>query len=76
MKLAMARYAKAMQAICEGHTLASFRKDETGQDLVEYSLLLAFIALAVIGLMGNVGGSVSTLWSSVVSGLTAATSVS
>lgn len=40
-------------------------KEEDGQDLVEYSLLLAFIALAVIALMTSVKGSLTTLWTTV-----------
>jgi Flp pilus assembly pilin Flp len=31
-------------------------QDEAGQDLVEYSLLLAFIAMAAIALLPSAGG--------------------
>ena len=41
----------------------SFRKDEAGQDLIEYTLLLAFVALASAALFISAGGSVNTIWS-------------
>jgi Flp pilus assembly pilin Flp len=37
--------------------------DETGQDLVEYSLLLAFIALAGAAALIGIGGNIAGLWS-------------
>jgi len=43
-----------------------FRKfihDEQGQDLVEYTLLLAFVALASAALFINAGTSIKTVWS-------------
>lgn len=43
----------------------AFWKEEDGQDLVEYSLLLAFIALATIGVLTTVQGSLKTLWGTV-----------
>jgi Flp pilus assembly pilin Flp len=43
----------------------AFFKEEDGQDLVEYSLLLAFIALAAITVLSNVKTSISGLWSKV-----------
>ena len=39
-----------------------FWRDEDGQDLIEYSLLLAFVALASAALFINVGQSVSVIW--------------
>ena len=33
-----------------------------GQDLVEYSLILAFVVLAGAGAMILMGGSIGTLW--------------
>lgn len=40
-------------------------QEEDGQDLVEYSLLLAFIALATIGVLTTVQGSIKTLWGTI-----------
>ncbi len=42
--------------------LLHFIKGNDGQDLVEYSLLLAFIALAGVGSYLTLGGHVTTLW--------------
>ena len=48
--------------------------EETGQDLVEYSLLLAFIALAAVALLNSASGSIKTLWQDISKALTSATS--
>jgi Flp pilus assembly pilin Flp len=53
----------------------NFSADEGGQDLVEYSLLLAFLALATIGLLTNANTSLSSLWGTVSSSLTSANTV-
>jgi Flp pilus assembly pilin Flp len=45
--------------------MKSFWQEEDGQDLVEYSLLMAFIALAAVGVLGTVKNSISTIWTSV-----------
>jgi Flp pilus assembly pilin Flp len=37
-------------------------RDEQGQDLIEYTLLLAFVALASAALFIGSGTSVSTIW--------------
>ena len=56
------------------HTFVdSFIKEEDGQDLVEYSLLLAFIGLAATALLTTVKGSISALWGKVNSKLSTAT---
>ncbi len=39
-----------------------FLKDEQGQDLIEYTLLLAFVALASAALFISAGGSVKAIW--------------
>jgi pilus assembly protein Flp/PilA len=43
----------------------SFLKEEDGQDMVEYCLLLAFIGLAATGILTTVKGSINTLWTTV-----------
>ena len=40
----------------------NFLKDERGQDLVEYTLLLAFVAIASAALFISAGGSISNIW--------------
>ncbi|HLK18467.1 MAG TPA: Flp family type IVb pilin [Bryobacteraceae bacterium] len=42
--------------------LKQFLRDEQGQDLIEYTLLLAFVALASAALFINAGGSISAIW--------------
>jgi len=49
-----------------------FLRDESGQDLIEYTLLLAFVALASAALFIGAGGSVQGIWSTTNSQLTAA----
>lgn len=41
---------------------ANFIHEEQGQDLIEYTLLLAFVALASAALFISSGGSVATIW--------------
>jgi Flp pilus assembly pilin Flp len=45
-------------------------RDEQGQDLIEYTLLLAFVALASAALFIGTGGSVNTIWSAASNNLT------
>lgn len=56
--------------------LNSFLKDEQGQDLIEYTLLLAFVALAAAALFTNVGTSVSSIWTNASSRTAAAATAS
>ncbi len=43
--------------------LKNFLKDESGQDLIEYTLLMAFVALASASLFLSAGNSVQGIWS-------------
>jgi Flp pilus assembly pilin Flp len=52
--------------------LFNFVKDEQGQDLIEYTLLLAFVCLASAALFISAGGSVSGIWTAANSRLAAA----
>ena len=54
--------------------LKNFLKEEDGQDLIEYTLLMAFVALASAALFIGAGGSVKGIWSTTNSQLTAANS--
>jgi Flp pilus assembly pilin Flp len=40
-----------------------FWNEEDGQDLVEYTLLLAFVALASAALFISAGGNINVIWS-------------
>lgn len=48
-----------------------FSRQETGQDLVEYGLIVAFIALAVLAAMRNVESGVVSVFTSVATSHTA-----
>ena len=50
----------------------NFVKDEKGQDLIEYTLLMAFVALASAALFIGAGGSIKNIWSTTNSQLAAA----
>ena len=56
------------------HSITSFLRDEQGQDLVEYALLIAFIALACIIALQNLGGAINATYNSISSSLTGAVS--
>jgi Flp pilus assembly pilin Flp len=43
--------------------LRDFLVEDDGQDLIEYSLLMAFVALASAGLFMKAGKSVTGIWS-------------
>lgn len=52
--------------------LKNLLKDEQGQDLIEYTLLMAFVALASAALFIGAGGSIKGIWSVTNSQLAAA----
>ena len=56
------------------NSFRSFVADEQGQDLIEYTLLMAFVALASAALFLGAGGSISGIWSTTNSQLVAANS--
>lgn len=52
----------------------SFLKEEDGQDLIEYCLLLAFIGLGATVALTTIKGSINTLWTTVNTKLTSVNS--
>jgi Flp pilus assembly pilin Flp len=52
--------------------LKSFCNDESGQDLIEYTLLMAFVALASAAIFISAGNSISGIWTNANSQLSAA----
>jgi Flp pilus assembly pilin Flp len=42
--------------------IMQFVKDEQGQDLIEYTLLMAFIALASAAVFIGAGRNLNTIW--------------
>jgi len=52
----------------------NFLRDEQGQDLIEYTLLLAFVALASAALFIGAGNSVKGIWTATNTQLSSANS--
>jgi Flp pilus assembly pilin Flp len=52
----------------------NFMNDEQGQDLIEYTLLLAFVALASAAIFIGAGNSISGIWNTTSSKLSNANS--
>lgn len=52
--------------------LRNLLNDEQGQDLIEYTLLMAFVALASAALFIGAGGSVKGIWAATNTQLAAA----
>ena len=53
-------------------TMKSFWQEDAGQDLVEYSLLLGFLALGSLALLSSAGTSVKSIWSTISTNLSSA----
>lgn len=51
-----------------------FVREEEGQDLIEYTLVLAFIALAAVAIFSSMGNDISTIWTSISEQMSAAAS--
>jgi pilus assembly protein Flp/PilA len=49
--------------------LVNLMQDESGQDLVEYALLAALVALAAATAIGKVGSEISSVFTSVAAQL-------
>jgi Flp pilus assembly pilin Flp len=49
-------------------------REEQGQDLIEYTLMLAFVALASAALFSTAGTSINQIWSKTNSQLSTAAS--
>jgi Flp pilus assembly pilin Flp len=54
--------------------LAYLWRDERGQDLIEYTLMLAFVALASAALFSSARSSINLIWSKASSQLSTAAS--
>lgn len=49
-----------------------FCSEQDGQDIIEYSLLLLFIAIACLSFVGNGRNAVNSIWTSANSRITTA----
>ena len=54
-------------------TFIRFAKDEDGATAIEYGLIAALVSVAAIGALTAMGGSLSTMFNTVSSSLSAAT---
>jgi len=54
------------------NAVTAFGKEEDGQDLVEYSLLLGVFALAGAGLLSGMGTTIESVFTTVNSGMSLA----
>jgi pilus assembly protein Flp/PilA len=50
----------------------ALRSDESGQDLAEYALLIALIAIVVIAAVTLLGGNIRTVFNNIAGALTPA----
>jgi Flp pilus assembly pilin Flp len=55
---------------------ARFIREEAGQDIIEYSLLAAFISISGYLILQSIGSSVNTIYTNVQTATTAASSAS
>lgn len=51
------------------HFVKQLARDEQGQDLVEYALIVAAVGLALITTVNNLSAAVVSLYSSITAGL-------
>jgi Flp pilus assembly pilin Flp len=56
--------------------LRNFWNEDQGQDLIEYTLLMAFVALASAALFLGAGSSIKGIWSQTATNLASANSAS
>jgi pilus assembly protein Flp/PilA len=54
--------------------LRRLREDASGQDLIEYALLIALISLVAIGSITAAGTSINAVWNKISANLAAAAS--
>jgi Flp pilus assembly pilin Flp len=55
--------------------VSSFVNDEQGQDLIEYTLLLAFVALASAAVFIGAGTSITGIWNTANTKLASAAAI-
>jgi len=51
------------------NTLKTFMKDENGATAIEYGLIAALVAVAIVGALTTLGGSLTTMFGTVNSDL-------
>ena len=51
-----------MRVLRLGEAIRKLRSDDSGQDLLEYALLVSLIVIAAIGAVDTVGGTIKTIF--------------
>ena len=60
-----------LAGICTA-VLRRFRRDESAQDLIEYALLIALVALVAVGAVSEVGTTIlNVFWQVIAAGIPA-----
>jgi pilus assembly protein Flp/PilA len=67
---------KQMTAVLNAIVKLKVWSDNQGQDLIEYALMAGFVAVAAGAIMPGIATSISTIFSSIASTLTAAAATS
>lgn len=59
------RYVWTYKLSTIGRTLCAHWQQEDGQDMVEYALLLGFVALAGVSLLSGIRTSINSIWTQI-----------
>ena len=65
LPLHLSRKDWAEKASMIGHTLRAHWQREEGQDMVEYALLLGFVALVGVSMLSGIRTAISSIWTQV-----------
>jgi len=57
-----------MMDVLKNH-LKRFAREESGQDIIEYALMIVLVALVVAGAVPSISGAVSAVFSKAISAL-------
>jgi Flp pilus assembly pilin Flp len=69
-RIHLGEYFKMLKLFVKAHTLLqSLKEDESGQDLIEYALLLGLITVGAIASITALGASIATQWAAIAAAL-------
>jgi Flp pilus assembly pilin Flp len=55
-----------MTSLFRTHVLRRFHRDDSGQDLIEYALLVSLVALVAVSAVSNVGTTIRDVFWNVI----------
>jgi Flp pilus assembly pilin Flp len=59
-----------MTSLFRTHVLRRFHRDDSGQDLIEYALLIGLVALVAVSAVSQVGTTIlNVFWSVIAAGI-------